>query len=123
MEKTGRLFEVKPIEQKTDKFKTRNFVLYIENQKNQKYSDYLEFQLTNDNCGLVDNYERGAYITVTFDITGRRWQSPDGQVKYFNTLSCWGIHPYSATQTPPAMPVTSQPTPAGVILPTDDLPF
>ena len=35
-------------------------------------------------------------IEVSFNIRGREWTSPQGEVKYFNTLEAWRIEKMGA---------------------------
>ena len=95
--------------------------------------------MTNNQCSLIDNFNVGDQITVTFDLRGRKWTNPQGQEVYFNTLSAWRIdHAQAAANAQPfnqaapqpqaapqaAQPQFTQPTvnPA-TSAPEDDLPF
>ncbi|MDX2283999.1 MAG: DUF3127 domain-containing protein [Bacteroidia bacterium] len=112
----------------SDKFKKREFVLRYED--NPMYPQFVSFQLINDKVDLLDRYDQGAEIDVEFNLRGREWTSPQGEIKYFNTLEAWRI---SSTQSAPAPEPRTQQMPASsgggsgsvdvTSLPDDDLPF
>jgi len=72
----------------SDKFVKREFVL---TDASTQYPQYISFQLTQDRCSLLDGYSEGAEVVVHFNMKGREWASPQGEVKYFNTLEAWKI--------------------------------
>jgi hypothetical protein len=51
------------------------------------------FQLTKDRCEQLDGYTVGDELHVEFNLRGREWHSPSGEVKYFNTLEAWRVEP------------------------------
>ena len=79
----GRLHKIFDTESKTETFQARDFVLYIEDGN---YPQYIKFQLTQDRCGLIDNFNENDQIKVTFDLRGREWNE-----KYFTNLNAWKI--------------------------------
>lgn len=88
MDITGKLKVKNDTQTVSDKFKKREFVLTDESSK---YPQDIQFQLTQDKCGLLDNTNVGSEIKVHFNLRGREWVSPKGEVKYFNTLEAWRI--------------------------------
>ena len=94
---TGRIdiiFETKEI---TSTFKTREFVVEIQGEK---WSDFIKFQLKNDNCNLIDAFNLGEQIEVQFNVRGLKWVK-DGVIKgYFNTLEAWRIKKTSSSPEP-----------------------
>ncbi len=79
----GKLHKKFETESKTATFQAREFVIYIEDGN---YPQYIKFQLTQDRCGLIDNFNEGDVIKVTFDLRGREWNE-----KYFTNLNAWKI--------------------------------
>jgi len=71
-----------------DKFKKLEFVV---TDTASQYPQHVSFQLTQDRTSLLDNVNEGDKITVSFNLRGREWTSPQGEVKYFNTLEAWKI--------------------------------
>ncbi len=119
MQITG-ILKVKKSEQVVnDRFKKREFVL---TDNSSQYPQHISFQLTQDRCGLLDSVQPGENITVHFNLRGREWTSPQGEIKYFNTLEAWKIDKAGAStggdysQSVPDY--ESMPAPA-----KDDLPF
>jgi hypothetical protein len=88
MDITGILKVKNAAQQVSEKFKKREFVL---TDNSSQYPQHIAFQLTQDKCNLIDNYNVGAEIKVHFNLRGREWTSPQGEVKYFNTLEAWRI--------------------------------
>jgi hypothetical protein len=39
-------------------------------------------------------------MTVSFNLRGREWTSPKGEVKYFNSLEAWKIEKGNAGESP-----------------------
>ena len=104
-------------EQVSDKFKKREFVL---TDNSSQYPQHISFQLTQDKCGLIDNMAVGSEIKVHFNLRGREWTSPKGEVKHFNTLEAWRIEGGVNAGTAKA-PETAQQQSAAMT--EDDLPF
>ena len=86
---TGLVKEIFPSVQVTDKFKKREFV--ITDISNSEYPQHISFQLIQDKCSVIDNYKPGDTVTVSYNLRGREWTSPQGEVKYFNTIEAWKI--------------------------------
>ncbi|MBX2835556.1 MAG: DUF3127 domain-containing protein [Gammaproteobacteria bacterium] len=80
---TGKLHKIFDTEQKTASFQAREFV--IETTEGQ-YPQMVKFQLTQDKCAIVDDYNEGEMIEVDFDLRGREWND-----KYFTNLNAWRI--------------------------------
>ena len=40
---------------------------------------------------MLNHHNEGDQVEVSFNLRGREWTSPDGVVKYFNTLDAWRI--------------------------------
>ena len=100
MELIGRLVEKMDVVVVNERFRRREFVIEIVNQRNPQYSDLIQFQLSNDNCERIDSLQIGEEVQVTFDIRGRKWTSPEGRVSYFNTLSAWRVERYQMMNQP-----------------------
>ncbi|TND07890.1 MAG: hypothetical protein FD123_2880 [Bacteroidetes bacterium] len=119
---TGTL-KMKSAEQKvSEKFRKRDFVL---TDNASQYPQYISFQLVQDRCSLIDGFQEGQEIRVFFNLRGREWRAPSGEIKYFNTLEAWKIESVSAQQ--PAANTSATVTPDVTTFSggeeTDDLPF
>jgi hypothetical protein len=71
----------------SEKFSKREFVIETSDQ----YPQLIMFQLTQDKCNLLDGFGVGNKLEVSFNLRGREWTSPAGEVKYFNTLEAWRL--------------------------------
>lgn len=120
---TGKIHVIKDVQQVSASFKKREFV--VEYATNPMYPQYVQFQLVQDKVEMLEAYNVGDTVKVEFDIRGREWESPQGEVKYFNSLDAWRMTLESAgageaekkTSNPAApQPVASQQEP-------EDLPF
>jgi hypothetical protein len=99
---TGAVKAIFDTQQVTEKFAKREFV--VTDTANMYPQDIL-FQLTQDKCNMVDGVNTGDMIEVSFNLRGREWTSPQGEVKYFNTLEAWRVEKVGAAQPAPgAMP-------------------
>jgi hypothetical protein len=88
---TGKLFEIYPTQQKTEKFKSREFVLCTSKMiADREVVDYVKFQTTNDKCDVLNRYKTADTVTVHFNIRGNKWVK-DGKVSYFTNLDAWRI--------------------------------
>src|SRR3954465_151832 len=88
MDITGILKLKTEAQQVSDKFRKREFVL---TDNSSQYPQHISFQLTQDRCGLLDQYNVGDEIKVHFNLRGREWTNPQGEVKFFNSLEAWKL--------------------------------
>lgn len=120
---TGIIREIYPSVQVSEKFKKRDFVII--DSTNSQYHEHICFQLSQDKCSIIDNYKIGDTVTVSYNIRGREWTSPKGEVKYFNTIAAWKIEVVDKATPSEFEQYTNKPVDA-VVTPTppsDDLPW
>jgi hypothetical protein len=103
----------------SDKFKKREFVL---TDNSSQYPQHISFQCTQDKCSLLDSINEGETVTVHFNLRGREWTSPQGEVKYFNTLEAWKIDKGQGQPGVSQQNYYSENAPAASVE-KDDLPF
>lgn len=84
--------------QVSDSFKKREFVVTDEDSQ---YPQDISFQCAQDKCAMLDQIAEGQQVEVSFNLRGREWTSPQGEVRYFNTLDAWRIEVVGATSPPP----------------------
>jgi hypothetical protein len=122
---TGKIKAIGGIEQKSDTFKVRTFVVTIDGDTN--YPQQVQLQATNDKCDMLNTFTVGSDVTVAFNLRGREWTNPaDNTVKYFNTLDAWRIEAGTSAPQGDAQgnSVPANQTPVTVVPETgDDLPF
>ena len=68
-------------------FQKRDLVITTDGQ----YPQDIIIQFTQGNCALLDNLQVGQIVKIHFNLQGREWTSPQGEVKYFNTVVGWKI--------------------------------
>ncbi|MDG2336116.1 MAG: DUF3127 domain-containing protein [Myxococcota bacterium] len=85
---TGKLHALFDAEQKTERFRKRDFVLEL---SDSRYPQHVIFQLTGDRCETLDAFSKGDEVKVEFSLRGREWTSPSGDVRFFNSLDVWQI--------------------------------
>jgi single-strand DNA-binding protein len=91
LEISGRLHAIFDTAQVSERFTKREFVLEL--TENPKYPQLVQFQLTGDRVGQLDQFKVGDEVTLEFSLRGREWKSPRGETKYFNSLDVWRIEP------------------------------
>ena len=114
---TGKIHLVRPEQVVSDKFRKREFVLVT----GGTYPQYLSFQMTQNNCAQLDGVSTGDMIKVNFDVRGREWKAPTGEIKYFNSLEAWKLEREGSGSAP--QPEDSYQDLTAGSAPTDDLPF
>ena len=68
-------------------FQKRDLVITTDGQ----YPQDIIIQFTQGNCALLDNLQVGKMVKIHFNLQGREWTNPQGEVKYFNTVLGWKI--------------------------------
>ena len=71
----------------SEKFSKRTFVI----EEAGDYPQFIEIELQQDKCSLIDSLRLGSEVEVFFNLKGRLWVSPQGENKYFNTVVGWKI--------------------------------
>ena len=130
MEVTGTLKAKFDTQKVSDRFQKREFVLTTE--ASTPYPQQVSFQVTQDKCSILDQYNEGEELRVQFNLRGREWNGPQG-IKYFNTLEAWRIEKIqggnnSGQSTQNTNQVTNTNTSAAPVFTgntesNDDLPF
>ncbi|MFT5749459.1 MAG: hypothetical protein ACI93S_000716 [Ancylomarina sp.] len=116
----GKVILKEDIQQISDRFKKREFVIEVENERNSDWNDFIKFQLTQDRCDLLETVSVNEEIKVSFNIKGRKWEK-DGKVNYFSNLEAWRIEKMqaaAAAEMPEFNAADMPPAPE-----EDDLPF
>jgi hypothetical protein len=98
---SGRIVEIYPTQQVTDKFKKREFILEVKETNNTgfEFIEYIKFQAVQDKTGLLDGLNINDQVKVSFNLRGRKWEK-DGQTSYFTNLDAWKIENESTSITP-----------------------
>ena len=84
-------------------FRKRELVVTTDEQ----YPQHLLVEFVQDKTELLDAFKVGQAVKVSIDLRGREWTSPQGEVKYFNSIQGWRIEnlqPASADGNMPPVP-------------------
>lgn len=105
LEVTGKLHVKYDTQVVSDRFKKREFVMELAEEINGNvYTNYAKMQLVQNKCEILDRFNEGDNIKVSFNIKGNKWER-DGKVNYITNLDAWRIENASS-----AMPAgNSQP--------------
>jgi len=119
---TGKLVAKFNIVQRTESFKTREFVI----EKTEEFSgriitNYIKFQCVQDKTALPDRFNLGDEIKVSFNIKGTKWVK-DGKENYITNLDAWKMEQVKlGQQNNTEMPAPPEYNQANENV--DDLPF
>ena len=75
-------------------FQKKELILLTEEQ----YPQPISIDFLSDKISLLDNVFVGESIKVGINIRGREWTSPQGEVKYFNSINGWRLEKVGGTQ-------------------------
>ncbi|MBG9377214.1 DUF3127 domain-containing protein [Panacibacter sp. DH6] len=120
---TGKLVAKYDTVQRTETFKTREFVIEkTEDIGGRTISNYVKFQSVQDRTSMPDRFNVGDEVKVSFNIKGTKWVK-DGRENYITNLDAWRMEHVKLGQD--AGNNSSQPAsvdfPPGDVV--DDLPF
>ena len=92
----GRIIDILPVNQVSDKFRKREFVIEKkETGGSAVFVDYIKFQLVQDKCDLINESFLNEDVKIWFNLKGNRWER-DGKVNYFTNLDAWKIEKITA---------------------------
>lgn len=90
-ELSGKLIVKNNTVQKSETFKTRDFVVEKSDDVNGRIiNNYVKFQCVQDKTSIIDNINNGDEIKVYFNIKGSKWEK-DGKINYITNLDAWRI--------------------------------
>jgi len=88
----GKIIEVWETQQKTEKFRKREFVLEVSTSSERgTFIEYLKLQMVQNNCDLLDGIHKGDLVSIQWNPMGRRWKDKDGKWVYFTNLEATDI--------------------------------
>lgn len=92
-EVTGKLLVKYDTQNVNDRFRKREFVLELEDNVNGNiYTNYAKMQLVQNKCDILDRFNEGDLVKVSFNIKGNRWER-DGKVNFITNLDAWRVEP------------------------------
>jgi hypothetical protein len=92
---TGKVIDISPVNQVSDKFKKREFVIEKKEAGGSAvFIDYIKFQLIQDKCDLINESYLNEDVKIWFNLKGNKWER-DGKVNYFTNLDAWKLEKIS----------------------------
>ena len=76
-------------------FQKRELVLLTEEQ----YPQPIQIDFLSDKIDLLNNVSEGENVKIGINIRGKEWTNPQGEVKYFNSITGWRIEKVSSENT------------------------
>ncbi|WP_026769288.1 DUF3127 domain-containing protein [Asinibacterium sp. OR53] len=117
---TGKLVARFDIVQRTETFKTREFVIEkSEDIGGRVITNYVKFQCVQDKTAMPDRFNIGDDVKVQFNIKGTKWVK-DGRENYITNLDAWRMETVKLSQESGQSDYNDMPPPAEMV---DDLPF
>ena len=118
----GKLAAKYDVIQRTETFKTREFVVEkSEDINGRTITNYVKFQCVQDKTALPDKFSIGDEVKVHFNLKGTKWVK-DGRENYITNLDAWRMEAVKlggeATDAPPEFIPDAAPENF-----VDDLPF
>ena len=120
---TGKLVAKYDIVQRTETFKTREFVIEkSEDIGGRVITNYVKFQCVQDKTAMPDRFNTGDDVKVSYNIKGTKWMK-DGKENYITNLDAWRMETMKiATENEANLSPSFVPqTPPDELV--DDLPF
>ena len=103
----------------SEKFKVQEVVFEV----GDKYPSPIIFQITNEQIDEFNIQEGKAYYDICYNLGGREWTAPDGQVKYFTSLKIWSISDQPKGEALSGIEANFQEDAIADLPKQDDLPF
>ena len=115
---TGKLEHVGEIVARTPKnggqqFYRREFVLDCTRYNpdtGEPWENHPKFELSGNNCSVIDQFQVGQRLTVDFSLKGARYQDQQtGETKYFTSINAFRIAPAEQQQSQMSQQTVQQP--------------
>ena len=91
MELQGTVKKIGETQTYTSGFQKIELVILTEEQ----YPQPIAIEFISDKIDLLQNVKEGESVKVGINIRGREWTNPQGEVKYFNSITAWRLEKVS----------------------------
>lgn len=103
-ETTGKVIDISPVNQVSDKFRKREFVVEKKEAGGSAvFVDFIKFQLIQDKCDLINESFLNEEVKIWFNLRGNKWER-DGKINYFTNLDVWKIEKLSPAERETSAP-------------------
>lgn len=83
----GKIHEVLQLESFDSGFQKQSLIVETEDT----YPQFINIEFLKDKTELLNNLKKGDNVDVSYNLNGRPWTSPQGEIKYFNSITGWKI--------------------------------
>ncbi|MCG2792856.1 MAG: DUF3127 domain-containing protein [Weeksellaceae bacterium] len=87
MELSGTIKKISDLQTFASGFQKKELVLLTEEQ----YPQPINIEFLSEKVDLLNACKVGDKVKIHINIRGREWTSPQGEVKYFNSIAGWRI--------------------------------
>ena len=87
MELQGTIKKIFEIQSFPSGFQKREMILLTQEQ----YPQPVSIEFLSEKMSLLDNVSEGDNVKVGINIRGREWVNPQGETKYFNSITAWRL--------------------------------
>ena len=92
----GYIEEIQPLETFSSGFRKQCLIIKTEGT----YPQVISIEFLQDKVDLLNSYKKGENVSVSYNINGRPWTSPQGETKYFNSIVGWRIEKIEGAEKP-----------------------
>jgi len=78
-------------------FRKREVVITTEDSQ---YPQTIMVEFIQDKTDLMDKFNIGDILKISYNLNGRAWVNPQGETKYFNSIQGWRVEKIDATSQP-----------------------
>jgi hypothetical protein len=101
MEVPGKIKIIGEVQTFGNGFTKRELVVTTEEQ----YPQVISIDFLKDKCDLLNGYKVGQDVKVSINLGGREWINPEGEAKYFNSVTGWRVEKLETAPTENLPPV------------------
>lgn len=109
MELQGTVKKIFDIQTFPSGFQKREMILLTQEQ----YPQPISIEFLSEKISLLDTLSEGEEVKVGINIRGREWINPQGETKYFNSITAWRLEKVQGgnTSSMPTQPMETATTP------------
>lgn len=98
IEITGEVVKISPVQSIGQKgFQKQDLALHV---ADAEYPYYIACEVHGKSCEQFAAVKPGDTVTVSANLTGREWFSPQGERKFFNTVKVWKLAEHIPGENP-----------------------
>ncbi|MDL1914081.1 MAG: DUF3127 domain-containing protein [Bergeyella sp.] len=99
MELQGTVKKIFDIQTFSSGFQKRELVLLTQEQ----YPQPINIEFLSEKINLLDNISEGDTVKIGINLRGREWTNPQGETRYFNSITGWRLEKIKNPQDEPVV--------------------